>query len=482
MQGNNNPLTLGTESVKKLLLRYAIPSIVAMLSSSLYNMIDSIFIGHGVGAMAISGLAITMPIMNVIAALGTLVSVGGATLMSVKMGQGDKKSAEYILSNVLMLNVIIGLCLTAAGVIFLDDILYFFGASENTIPYAREFMHIILSGTAVTHVYLGLNDMLRASGYPGKAMGVILTAIAINCVLNPLFIFGFGMGTDGAACATWLSEATVLAIFKWGIAGSAFATVIAQTVAMSIELVHFMRKKHFIHFERKMFGLKAHIVKGIFSIGVSPFLMNICASIVVIFINKSLMTYGGDFYVGAYGIINRVLMVFIMIVIGLNQGMQPIVGYNFGARKFDRVARALRYAIFAAVAVTTSGFLMAEIFPHLLANMFTGDQELIDIASHGMRIVLIMFPIVGFQMVTANFFQSIGKVRKAILLSLTRQMLFLVPLLIILPRFMGTLGVWISMPIADSLATVLAVFLLTRQMKKFRENNDNDNNLKTKLI
>ena len=460
MQGNNNPLTLGTESVKKLLLRYAIPSIVAMLSSSLYNMIDSIFIGHGVGAMAISGLAITMPIMNVIAALGTLVSVGGATLMSVKMGQGDKKSAEYILSNVLMLNVIIGLCLTAAGVIFLDDILYFFGASENTIPYAREFMHIILSGTAVTHVYLGLNDMLRASGYPGKAMGVILTAIAINCVLNPLFIFGF----------------------KWGIAGSAFATVIAQTVAMSIELVHFMRKKHFIHFERKMFGLKAHIVKGIFSIGVSPFLMNICASIVVIFINKSLMTYGGDFYVGAYGIINRVLMVFIMIVIGLNQGMQPIVGYNFGARKFDRVARALRYAIFAAVAVTTSGFLMAEIFPHLLANMFTGDQELIDIASHGMRIVLIMFPIVGFQMVTANFFQSIGKVRKAILLSLTRQMLFLVPLLIILPRFMGPLGVWISMPIADSLATVLAVFLLTRQMKKFRENNDNDNNLKTKLI
>ena len=460
MQGNNNPLTLGTESVKKLLLRYAIPSIVAMLSSSLYNMIDSIFIGHGVGAMAISGLAITMPIMNVIAALGTLVSVGGATLMSVKMGQGDKKSAEYILSNVLMLNVIIGLCLTAAGVIFLDDILYFFGASENTIPYAREFMHIILSGTAVTHVYLGLNDMLRASGYPGKAMGVILTAIAINCVLNPLFIFGF----------------------KWGIAGSAFATVIAQTVAMSIELVHFMRKKYFIHFERKMFGLKAHIVKGIFSIGVSPFLMNICASIVVIFINKSLMTYGGDFYVGAYGIINRVLMVFIMIVIGLNQGMQPIVGYNFGARKFDRVARALRYAIFAAVAVTTSGFLMAEIFPHLLANMFTGDQELIDIASHGMRIVLIMFPIVGFQMVTANFFQSIGKVRKAILLSLTRQMLFLVPLLIILPRFMGTLGVWISMPIADSLATVLAVFLLTRQMKKFRENNDNDNNLKTKLI
>lgn len=460
MQGNNNPLTLGTESVKKLLLRYAIPSIVAMLSSSLYNMIDSIFIGHGVGAMAISGLAITMPIMNVIAALGTLVSVGGATLMSVKMGQGDKKSAEYILSNVLMLNVIIGLCLTAAGVIFLDDILYFFGASENTIPYAREFMHIILSGTAVTHVYLGLNDMLRASGYPGKAMGVILTAIAINCVLNPLFIFGF----------------------KWGIAGSAFATVIAQTVAMSIELVHFMRNKHFIHFERKMFGLKAHIVKGIFSIGVSPFLMNICASIVVIFINKSLMTYGGDFYVGAYGIINRVLMVFIMIVIGLNQGMQPIVGYNFGARKFDRVARALRYAIFAAVAVTTSGFLMAEIFPHLLANMFTSDQELIDIASHGMRIVLIMFPIVGFQMVTANFFQSIGKVRKAILLSLTRQMLFLVPLLIILPRFMGTLGVWISMPIADSLATVLAVFLLTRQMKKFRGNNDNDNNLKTKLI
>lgn len=456
MIDKSNTLVLGSEKIPRLLLRYAIPSIIAMLSSSLYNMIDSIFIGHGVGAMAISGLAITMPIMNVIAALGTLVSVGAATLMSVKLGQGDKPSAEYILGNLIVLNIVVGLSLTVLGNIFLDEILYFFGASEHTIPYAREFMRIILSGTIVTHIYMSLNDMLRASGYPGKAMGAILLAIAINCVLNPLFIFGLG----------------------WGIAGSATATVIAQVVVMCLELIHFSRSSHFIHFKRKTFSLVPGIVKGMLGIGVSPFLMNICASFVVIFINRSLMKYGnmtefgGDFYVGAYGIVNRVLMVFAMIVIGLNQGLQPIIGYNFGARKVDRVSSAVRYGIFCAVGVTTFGFVIGQTMPHMLANMFTTDQVLIDLAAHGMRVVVIMFPIVGFQMVTAAFFQSIGKVRKAILLSLTRQLLFLVPLLAVLPHFFGVNGVWMSMPAADAASTLLAIILLRRQIRLFREQQD----------
>lgn len=446
------PLVLGTEKIPKLLFKYAIPSIIAMLSSSLYNMIDSIFIGHGVGPLAISGLAITMPIMNVIAALGTLVSVGAATLMSVKLGQGDKKSAEYILGNLLILNIIIGLSLTVVGNIFLDDILYFFGASEHTIPYAREFMRIILSGTVVTHIYMSLNDMLRASGYPGRAMAVILTAIGINCILNPIFIFGLG----------------------WGIAGSATATVIAQVAVMGIELWHFSNRKHFIHFKRSTFTIKSTIIKGMLGIGISPFLMNICASVVVIFINRSLMTYGnltpygGDLYVGAFGIINRVLMVFVMIIIGLNQGLQPIIGYNFGAKKVERVAAAVKYGIFCAVCVSTTGFILAQVMPELLAGMFTNDATLTSLAVNGMRIVLIMFPIVGFQMVTANFFQSIGKVKKAILLSLTRQMLFLVPLLAILPRFFGTTGVWMSMPISDAASTILAVYLLVRQIRIFK--------------
>lgn len=444
---------LGAEKIPRLLLKYAIPSIIAMLSSSLYNMIDSIFIGHGVGAMAISGLAITMPIMNVIAALGTLVSVGAATLMSVKLGQGDKASAEYILGNLVVLNIIIGLTLTVLGNIFLDEILYFFGASEHTIPYAREFMRIILSGTVVTHIYLSLNDMLRASGYPGRAMTAILLAIAINCVLNPLLIFGFG----------------------WGIAGSATATVTAQVVVMCWELWHFSDKSHFIHFKRQAFSLSRRIVKGMLGIGISPFLMNICASVVVIFINRSLMEYGnqtefgGDFYVGAFGIVNRVLMVFVMIVIGLNQGLQPIIGYNFGAKKVERVASAVRYGVLCAVSVTTVGFILGQTIPHAMAAMFTTDAVLTDLAVRGMHIALLVFPIVGLQMVTAAFFQSIGKVNKAILLSLTRQMLFLVPLLAILPHFLGTDGVWLSMPVADLASTLLAVYLLRRQIRQFRE-------------
>lgn len=441
-----SPLLLGTEKISTLLLRYAIPAIIAMTASSLYNLVDSIFIGHGVGAMALSGLGITMPLMNLGAAFGSLVGIGASTQLSIKMGQNDRQSALLILGNVIILNTIIGLAYTAVCLPFLDQILYFFGASDNTIGYARSYMLIILAGNVITHVYLGLNDMLRASGYPGRAMAIMLTAVILNCILNAIFIFGF----------------------EWGIAGAAWATVIAQVVAMGLELRHFLNKNSFIHFTRGTIRLKRAIVKGILSIGMAPFLMYVCSSVIVILINKTLMSHGGDLYIGGYSIVNRIAMLFVMIVMGLNQGMQPIVGYNFGARKFDRVTRTLKYVIGCAVSVTTFGFIICQLFPQYITMLFTDDADLIAISSHGLRIVLIMFPFVGFQMVTSNFFQSIGMAPKAIFLSLTRQLIFLVPFLLIMPNFFGPDGVWMSMPMADSAATTLAAILLWKQFRKFR--------------
>lgn len=446
MSSNTSPEALGTEKISRLLVRYSVPAIIAMASASLYNIVDSIFIGHGVGAMAISGLAVTMPLMNLASAFGSMVGVGAASMISIRLGQGNVPRAFMTLGNAVMLNIVIGIFFTTIGLIYLDPILYFFGASEQTIPYARDFMRVILGGNLITHVFLGLNEILRASGYPRKSMAVILTAVGINCALNPLFIFVLG----------------------WGIKGSALATVIAQAASLSIVLVHFSRKSSYLHFRRRIFHFRARIVKNILSIGLSPFLVNVCASVVVVFINKALAATGGDIYIGAYGIVNRVALLFVMIVLGLNQGMQPIVGYNFGAKRFDRVVKALRITIFFAMGVTTSGFLVGQFFPEAVAGFFTGDATLIRVAAEGLRTVLLLFPVVGFQIVTTNFFQYIGKPKRAIFLSLTRQLLFLVPLLAILPPRYGSFGVWISMPLADAAATVLAAVLLFFQLRRFR--------------
>lgn len=455
MKQSVTPLSLGTDSLSSLLLRYAIPSIIAMTSSSLYNIVDSIFIGHGVGAMAISGLALTMPLMNLASAFGAMVGIGASAIISIRLGQGNRLSAERTLANVVMLNLIIGVVFTAVGLTFLDPILYFFGASDQTIGYSRDFMQIILGGTVVTHLYLGLNEVLRASGYPKKAMMIMLTAVAVNIVLNPIFIFVLG----------------------WGIRGSAIATVIAQTTALSLSLIHFFSEDSFLHFKRKLFRLQAKIVGGILSIGLAPFMLHACASIVVIFVNKALKMSGGemgDIYIGAYGVINRVVLLFIMTVAGLNQGMQPIVGYNYGAKQYGRVIKTLKMTILCAVCVTSAGFVLGQFFPRQVAMLFVGNDGgdeaamLIEAASYGLSTVLIIFPIVGFQIVTSNFFQYIGKPKKAILLSMTRQMLFLVPLLIILPPQMGVKGVWLAMPIADAIAATLAAVLLFFQIRKLR--------------
>ena len=444
---DNTPLVLGTEKIGKLLMQYAIPAIIAMTASSLYNMVDSIFIGHGVGPLAIAGLAITFPLMNLAAAFGSLVGVGASTLVAIKLGQKDKESAIHILGNVVMLNGIIGLVFMTLALMFLDPILLFFGASADTLPYAREYMQVILGGNLVTHIYMGLNEVLRASGYPRKAMTATLMAVIVNCVLDALFIFGFG----------------------WGIRGAALATIAAQVIALGWVLYHFLDKRSFLHFERGIFGLKRHLVGGMLAIGLSPFLMNLCACFVVILINRSLKMHGGDLAIGAYGIVNRVVFLFLMIVMGFNQGMQPIAGYNFGARQFDRLVQVLKYTIFCGVTVTTIGFLVGQLFPRSIVYLFSTDAELVRVAVEGFRIVLMFFPVVGFKMVTSSFFQSIGMAKKAIFLSLTRQLLFLIPSLLVLPHYFGTQGVWMSMPVADAIATVVAAFMLSWQLKQLKK-------------
>lgn len=444
MGPKGSPVALGTENVWHLLLQYAIPSVIAMTAASLYNITDSIFIGQGVGALAISGLAITFPLMNLAAAFGSLVGVGASALMSLRLGQKDYTTASDILGNVLALNLILGISYTVVVLIFLDPILLFFGASPETLPYARDFMFIITLGTVVTHMYFGLNGLMRASGNPKRSMYATIFSVIINVILAPLFIFGF----------------------KWGIRGAALATVIAQTSMMLWQLSYFKNKENFIHFQKGTFRLKRKIVTDSMSIGLAPFLMNVAGSIIVIIINQGLIKHGGDLAVGAYGIINRIAALFVMVAFGLNQGMQPIAGYNFGAKQFDRVNRVLKLTILLATGVMTFGFLISELWPHAIASVFTKDQDLINIAARGLRIVMIFFPIIGFQMVASSFFQSIGMAGKAIFMSLTRQVLFLLPCLLILPSFFGIKGVWYSMPVADLLASIIAAYLLIAQYRK----------------
>lgn len=451
MTKQNSPLVLGTERIGKLLTQYAIPAIIAMTASSLYNMADSIFIGHGVGPLAISGLALTFPLMNLAAAFGSLVGVGASTLVSVKLGQKDYEGANQVLGNVLVLNVLLGVAFTIVFLLLLDPILYFFGASENTIGYARDYMQIILYGNVITHMYLGLNAVLRSSGFPKQAMYATLASVVINCILNPIFIFGF----------------------EWGIKGSAWATVISQVISLTGQMIHFSSPKQLLHFKKGIYKLRKEVVKGILYIGMSPFLMNLCSCLIVILINRGLKAHGGDMAIGAYGIVNRIIFLFVMIIMGFNQGMQPIAGYNFGARLYPRVTEVTKLTMKWAIGVATTGFLLCQLFPTLIVNMFTTDDELVKAAVFGLHIVFAVFPIVGFQMVATNFFLSIGMSKKAIFLSLTRQMLFLIPCLIVLPRFFGTLGVWISMPVADTIATVVTAIVLINQFKKFKHESPN---------
>lgn len=441
---------LAEKPVGSLLMQYAIPAIVAMAASSVYNIIDGIFIGQGVGAEAIMGLALTGPLMSLTAAFGAMVGVGAATLMSVKLGQKDYGTAQKILGNVVIMNLTLGIVLGLLLLVFINPILRFFGASDVTLPYARNFMSIILVGNVVTHMYLGLNALLRSTNRPQKAMCATIGTVVLNCILAPIFIFVLG----------------------WGIRGAATATIMAQMIMLTWQLRLFSNKDELIHLNRSIIKLDVKIVKESLLVGLPQFLINLCACLVAAMMTRSLTTYGGDMAVGAFGICNRFILFIVMVVIGLNQGMQPIAGYNFGARRYDRVLGVLNKALIFGSVITLTGFVIGVFFPTPFVSVFAKDsRQLIKLSAHALSCMVMMFPIVGIQIVSTAFFQSIGYAPKSIFLSLTRQLIFLVPAIFILPHLYADPleGLWHAAPVADGLASVLAITLLVLQVKKFKK-------------
>lgn len=439
-------LELGQKPVGQLLWQYALPAIVAMTASSLYNIIDRAMIGQIVGPEAIAGLGITFPFMNLSAAFGAAVGVGSSTCISVKLGQRDYDTAQHLLGNTVTLNLIIGFAFMVICLLFLDPILLFFGASEMTLPYAREFMVVILLGNMVTHMYFGMNAVLRAAGKPKHAMYATLFTVACNIVLVIAFVW-------------W---------FRWGIRGAALATVTSQSLALCWQMWIFSDKKELLHLKRGIYRLKSQMVKNIIAIGISPFLMQTTSCVIVIFMNNQFVRYGGDMAVGAYSIANSVVMVFFMFVMGMNQGMQPIVGYNYGAEKYDRMFRCLWITIVCATLILLVGWGLSMAFPRQIARIFTTDPTLLDLSARGIKIDMLVFFVVGSQAVITNFFQCIGKVKVSIFLSLSRQLFLLLPMAYIFPLFWDLEGVWYSMPASDFVSFAMTIPMLMWYMKRLR--------------
>lgn len=446
MDNKQAALELGIKPVGQLLTQYALPAIVAMTASSLYNIIDRAMIGQVVGPEAIAGLGITFPLMNLGAAFGAAVGVGASTCISVKLGQRDYKTAENLLGNTVTLNLIVGFLFMAICLLFLNPILRFFGASDATLPYAREFMVVILLGNMVTHMYFGMNAVLRAAGKPRHAMYATLFTVGMNIVLVVAFVW-------------WL---------RWGIRGAALATITSQSMALCWQMKQFSNQKELLHLKRGIYKLKATLVRNIIAIGISPFLMNATACVVVIFMNNQFVRYGGDMAVGAYSIANSIAMVFFMFVMGMIQGMQPIVGYNYGAEHYDRMFRCLWITIAVATGILLVGWTLSMAFPNEIARIFTTDASLIALAGRGIRLNMLVFFVVGSQAVITNFFQCIGKVKISIFLSLSRQLILLIPMAYILPFFIGLDGVWYSMALSDFGSFAMTIPVLIWYMKKLK--------------
>ena len=446
MDNRQATLELGTKPVGRLLWQYALPAIVAMTASSLYNIIDRAMIGQIVGPEAIAGLGITFPFMNLSAAFGAAVGVGASTCISVKLGQKDYKTAEHLLGNTVTLNLVIGFVFMQVCLVFLDPILRFFGASDVTLPYAREFMVVILLGNMVTHMYFGMNAVLRAAGKPRHAMYATLFTVVMNIVLIVAFVW-------------W---------FRWGIKGAALSTVASQTMALCWQMRIFSDKKELLHLKRGIYRLKADLVRNIVAIGISPFLMQTTSCVIVIFMNNQFVRYGGDMAVGAYSIANSMVMVFFMFVMGMIQGMQPIVGYNYGAEKYDRMMRCLWLTIAAATSILLVGWLLAMLFPYQIARIFTTDPGLLVLSARGIRIDMLVFPIIASQAVITNFFQCLGKVKISIFLSLSRQLFMLLPLAYLMPLWWQLDGVWYSMPMSDFGSFVMTWPILVWYLRKFK--------------
>ena len=451
------PTELGVKPINRLIRQYAVPGIIAMTASSLYNMVDSIYIGHiaEVGSLAISGLAVTFPLMNISTAFGTLVGVGAATMISVLLGQKNYAVANKVLSNEVTLNILTGIIFTAVTLLWMDPILRFFGASDATLPFARDYMTIIACGNAVTHLYFGLNSVIRSSGNPKTAMALTLFTVTSNAILDPVFIFGL----------------------KMGIRGAAVATVLCQLMALGYTMRFFLDQDKFLHLprSRKIFQIDWRIAKDSLAIGMGPFLMNLASCIVVLFINQQLVKWGGDLALGAYGIVNSISFLFVMVIMGFNQGMQPIAGYNYGARQYARVREVYVKTAGWATLVCIVGFIVAEVFPGPTVSIFTPDPVMHDLAAKGFRTMSLAFPIIGFQMVTTNLFQCLGMVNKSIFLSLSRQLLFLLPCIYILPVLLQSeAGVWYSFPISDTIAALVTALFAVGLLRKLGRLKDGD--------
>jgi len=416
------------------------PAIIAMTATSLYNIVDSIYIGHGCGALAFGALTVAKPFMDICAAFGSLVGVGASSLLAIYLGEKDYDKANRVLGNVIVMNVILSAIVMAVGLVWLDPILYAFGASADTIVYAHEYMEIILYGNILTHVYFGLNAMLRSAGHPRFSMTATIVAVIVNIILDPLFIFGMGMGVRGAA----------------------LATVISQGIAVVWQFTKFMNKNELVRFHRGIWRLNKEITFRALAIGMSPFLYNIAHCFVVIIINNQLKNFGGDMAIASYGVINRLTFVFAMMVMGLNQGMQPIAGYNYGAKKYDRMLQSFYLTALYATGVMGIVFFLGECCPEIVTRMFTHDPVLVAQTIKPMRIICSSMLIIGFQMVTGNLFTSIGRAGKAIFLSLTRQVLYLIPLVLWMPTlFMDPIdGVWWAIPASDTLSAITAIIIL----------------------
>lgn len=441
-------LELGTAPVGKLLLKYSLPAVVGTVISAVYNIIDSIVIGHAIDdPNVVSGIAVTFPVMNIVTALGMLIGAGAATRVSIVMGQKDMRVAQIILGNCVQLTLIIGILYASAFAIFMDPVLRIFGASDNSLPYAREFMMWVLPGCVLMNLTFSYNNVMRASGYPSKAMYTNMIGALINVILAPLFLFGF----------------------KWGIRGAAIATDISMLITATWVMSHFFNKKNTLHFVKGTFKFNWPVIRSVLYIGMAPFLINITGSAINAIANNTLLNYGGDNAIAAVVVFNRFVTIFVFIVIGICQGMQPIIGYNYGSGRFNRLIKTFTLAACCGVLVTTTGSVLGALMPRSIASMFMQDAEQIECAVNCLKITTLTFWMVGFQIVTTNLFQALGMAGKSIFLSLTRQMIFMVPLLFTLPHIWGLNGVWATYPISDFLSVLVAIVMLMMLMRKIRK-------------
>lgn len=438
---------LGSAPVGKLLLKYSLPAVVGTVVSAVYNIVDSIVIGQAIDDPdVVAGMAVTFPVMNIVTALGMLVGAGAATRTSIVMGQNDRRAAEIILGNCVQLTIMFGLLYVTAFIFFLDPLLRMFGASDNTLPYAHEFLMWVLPGMVLMNLTFSYNNVMRASGYPAKAMYTNMIGAVLNCILAPLFLF----------------------VFKWGIRGAAIATDISMLVTATWVMSHFFNRNNTLHFAKGTYKLNWPIIRGVLYIGMAPFLINVAGSGVNAIINNSLVSYGGDNAVAAVVVFNRYVTIFVFVIIGVCQGMQPIVGYNYGSGRYSRLFRTFWIAAATGTIVSTAGSLFGIFNPRPIASMFMQDENQITCAVNCLKIAMLSFSVVGFQIVTTNFFQALGMAGKAVFLSLTRQILFMIPLLFILPPMMGLDGVWSAFPISDMLATIVACVFLWVQIRHIK--------------